>query len=214
MQQKLKLYTYFRSSTSHRIRIVLNLKEIDYEPKFVNLLTGEHKSEDNKEELPNQAVPALHIPDGTILIESMAIAEYLDEVYPQKKLLPQDPVLKAKVRGFCELINSGMHPYQNLILFEWIEKYIEKFDRVEFVQNVLKSEFQTMEKLLLQNHGKYSFGDEITLADCFLVPQVMGAIARFKLDISLFPTIQEVYNNLKDLPQFYKAQPDQQPDFK
>lgn len=101
------MYTYFRSSTSHRIRIALNIKGIEYEPKFINLFSGEHKQEEHKDELPNQvwlidyflkAVPSLHLPDGTILIESMAIAEYLEEVYPEKKLLPGDPVLKAKVR--------------------------------------------------------------------------------------------------------------------
>lgn len=112
-----QLYTFFRSSTAWRARIALNLKQIKPEFKFVHLFKGEQRSEEYKKINPNTGVPTLVLPDGTALIESMAIIEYLNEIKPEPhNLYPGDAKQRALIRGFCEVINSGIHPYQNLKL--------------------------------------------------------------------------------------------------
>lgn len=115
------LYTFYRSSTAWRARIALNLKKIQAEYRYVHLLKGEQRDTKYKEINPNQGVPTLQLKDGTTLIESMAIIEYLDEVHPEPKLFPGSSVHRAQIRGFCEVVNSGIHPYQNIRLLDKVE---------------------------------------------------------------------------------------------
>jgi maleylacetoacetate isomerase len=134
-------------------------------------------------------VPTLELKDGTTLIESMAIIEYIDEVHPQNpKLFPGDAAKRAHIRGFCEVVNSGIHPYQNLRLLEKIEKEYKQ-DRAAFATYWVLRGMDTMEKLLARTRGKYSFGNEVTAADLFLYPQVINSVFRFKVDLKKYQNI-------------------------
>lgn len=142
----------------------------------------------------------------------MAICEYLEETHPDTPLFPKDPIKKAQIRGFCEVVNSGMHPYQNLRLLEKVESQFGA-DRVKFAQDWVQRGMETFEAMLEKTRGKYCFGDELTLADCFFAPQVQGGIARFGVDIEKFPNCKHVLQNLKEIEAFRKAEPANQPDF-
>ncbi len=144
-----------------------------------------------------QGVPALVLPTGEVVVESMAICEYLEEVYPENPLLPKDPVKKAMIRGFCEVVNSGMHPYQNLRLLEKVGN--DQPSRMKFAAEWVNRGMKTFEGLLAKSKGKYCFGDEVTLADAFFYPQVTGGIARFGVNIDDFPLSKEVLANLQQL---------------
>jgi maleylacetoacetate isomerase len=149
--------------------------------------------------------------NGEVLVESVAICEYLEEIYPGHPLLPKDPVLKAKIRGFCEIINSGIHPYQNLRLLKRVE--VEGVDKMKFAAEWVNRGMETCEKYLQKTKGKYCFGDEVTLADAFFYPHVVGGIARFGVKIEDFPLCKEVLANLQELEAFRLAEPKAQPDF-
>lgn len=166
------LYSYWRSSCSWRVRICLNLKEIPYDIKPISLIKsgGEQHCNEYREVNPMEQVPALQI-DGHTLIESMSIMQYLEETRPQRALLPQDFHKRAKVREICEVIASGIQPLQNLIVLIHVGEEKKK----EWAQHWITRGFRAVEKLLSTSAGKYCVGDEITLADCCLVPQVFNA---------------------------------------
>jgi maleylacetoacetate isomerase len=142
----------------------------------------------------------------------MAICEYLEDAYPDHPLLPSDPIKKAQVRGFCEVINSAIHPYQNLRV---LKKVSEDYggDKIKWAKEWILRGTKTLETMLEKTHGKYCFGDEVTLADAFLVPHAMGAIARFGVDLSEYPKCKHVFDNLCELEAFRLAEPKNQPDF-
>lgn len=166
------LYSYWRSSCSWRVRICLNLKEIPYDIKPISLIKsgGEQHCNEYREVNPMEQVPALQI-DGHTLIESMSIMQYLEETRPQRTLLPQDFHKRAKVREICEVISAGIQPLQNLIVLIHVGEEKKK----EWAQHWITRGFRAVEKLLSTSAGKYCVGDEITLADCCLVPQVFNA---------------------------------------
>jgi maleylacetoacetate isomerase len=192
---ELTLYTYFRSSTTWRVRILLHHKKLAVNYKFIHLAKGEQMSEEFGKVNPNHGVPALVLPTGETLIESMAICEYLEEIYPENSLLPKDAIKKAQVRGFCEVVNSGMHPYQNLRLLEKVGN--DQASRIKFGAEWVQRGMKTFEAMLEKTKGKYCFGDEVTLADAFFYPQVLGGIARFGVNIDDFPLCKEVLKNLQ-----------------
>lgn len=184
------LYSYWRSSCSWRVRIALNLKEIPYDIKPISLIKsgGEQHCNEYREVNPMEQVPALQIgiinrfvlllsllnyiiSDGHTLIESLAIMHYLEETRPQRPLLPQDVHKRAKVRELCEIISSGIQPLQNLIVLIHVGEEKKK----EWAQHWITRGFRAIEKVLSTSAGKYCVGDEITMADCLLVPQVFNA---------------------------------------
>jgi maleylacetoacetate isomerase len=142
----------------------------------------------------------------------MAICEYLDELHPNPRLLPDPPEFRARIRGFCEVINSGMHPYQNLRL---LEKVGSEFgaDKMKFAKDWVLRGLDTLEALLAAAPSKYCCGDQLTLADAFFAPQVQGAVARFGADLGAYPHVQAVLENLREIPAFLKAEPKNQADF-
>lgn len=153
------------------------------------------------------------IEDGTVLIESLAILDYLNDVYQERySLYPKDPVKRAQIKGVCEVINSGIHPYQNLRLLDIVEKEFHG-DRNAFAKQWVVRGSEALEKLLEKTAGKYSFGDDITAADCCIYPHVVGGAARFGIDFSAYPNLNRVVNNLKEHDAFVKAEPKNQPDF-
>lgn len=199
------LYSYFRSSCSWRVRIVLAHKGIEYDTKPIHLLNQEQVSDEYKQLNPMGQVPALVVNDRT-LTQSLSIMEYLEEAYPQKPLLPKDLLLRAKVREVCEIIGSGIQPLQNLSVLQKVGE-----GKMEWGHFYINKGFVALEQVLGKSAGKYSVGDEISFADCCLVPQVFNA-NRFKVDMAAFPTISRVHDALSSLETFKAAHPTNQPD--
>lgn len=210
----LQLYSYFRSSSAFRVRIALNLKNLDYEYLPVHLLQngGEQNSPEFKKLNPKGEVPLL-IHEGKRLSQSVAIIEYLDEVYPEPPLFPTEAYLKSQVRAACEIINSGIQPLQNLRTLQKLQNdfAITEEAKVQWIVDWVRMGFDAYEDLIRNFAGKYSFGDQVTASDLFLVPQVLTAF-RYKMPLGDYPTIKQVYNNLEGLEAFQKASPFTQPD--
>ncbi|XP_011866471.1 PREDICTED: probable maleylacetoacetate isomerase 2 [Vollenhovia emeryi] len=205
---KAVLYSYWRSSCSWRVRIALHLKEIPHEIKTINLIKGDGEQHSNEfsEINPMEKVPALRI-DNLTLIESMNILQYLDETRPSPPLMPADPIKRARMREICDVIVSGIQPLQNVSLL----KHMEERRKEEWPRYWIIRGFTAVEKLLSSSAGKYCIGDEITLADCCLVPQIYNA-RKFHVDLTPFPTILKVDRNLEHHPAFTATHPNNQPD--
>lgn len=204
-QNKPILYSYFRSSCSWRVRIALAFKNIDYEYKAVNLLKGEQLQEEFLKINPSAEVPAF-VHNGNVITHSIAILEYLEEAFPSPQLLPNGPVSRAKVRALVDSIVSDIQPIQNLRVLKYVgEKHLE------WGKYWIETGFAAVERYIKDIHGLYCFGNEVTLADLCLVPQVFNA-ARFNVDVSQFPLITEITSRLSELPAFKHSHPLVQPD--
>ncbi|XP_066934808.1 maleylacetoacetate isomerase-like [Clytia hemisphaerica] len=202
------LYSYFRSSCSWRVRIALALKNIKYEYKPINLLKSEQQSDEYKLINPSGSVPCL-VTKGHTLTQSQAIMEYLDEVYPDgHALLPKDdPIKRATVRKLSNVIAADIQPVQNLRIL----KKVGSETKMEWGHWAIHCGFVVLEKMLAETAGKYCFGDEITMVDCCLAPQVYNA-NRFKVDMSEFPIISRVNEELMKHDAFLTSRPEAQSD--
>jgi maleylacetoacetate isomerase len=212
---QIKLYNYFRSSTSYRVRIALHLKKLDFEYIPVHLLNngGEQNAEAYRKLNPVGGVPTLAIGEQ-IISQSFAILEYLDDAFPHTyQLLPKDPYQKAKIRQVCENINADIHPLQNLKVTQYLEKkhaYTQE-QKNEWCQKWIQEGFKATEKILSATAKTYSFGDTVTAADLFIVPQVFSA-NRLKVDVSQFEILSKIDQNCLKLEAFQKAHPHKQID--
>lgn len=202
------LYSYFRSSCTWRVRIALALKNISYDTVPINLVKdgGQQFSAEFQALNPMKQVPALTI-DGLTIGQSLAIIEYLEETRPTPRLLPQDPKKRAHVRMISDLISSGIQPLQNLSVL----KQVGEEKQLAWAQKVISSGFNALEKILQSTAGKYCVGDEVTMADLCLVPQVANA-ERFKVDVTPYPTISRINKSLLALEAFQVSHPRRQPD--
>uniref|UniRef100_A0A0K8VI92 maleylacetoacetate isomerase n=1 Tax=Bactrocera latifrons TaxID=174628 RepID=A0A0K8VI92_BACLA len=202
------LYSYWHSSCSWRVRTALNWKNIPYETRAVNILKPEsgHHSAEYLAINPTAHVPTLYI-DGKNLIESIAILHYLEETRPVPALLPQDAYERAKVREIVEIIASGIQPLQN----RKVQKRVEHDKRLEWVQHWINSGFRALEEKLSTSAGKYCVGDEISMADCCLLPQIFNA-RNSKVDMRQYPIISRIESELEIIPAFIAAHPRNQPD--
>ncbi|NP_001230567.1 maleylacetoacetate isomerase [Sus scrofa] len=202
------LYSYFRSSCSWRVRIALALKNIDYEIVAINLIKdgGQQFSKEFQALNPMKQVPALKI-DGITLSQSLAIIEYLEETRPTPRLLPQDPKKRAQVRMISDLLASGIQPLQNLSVLNQVGKE----NQLTWAQRVIAPGFNALEQILQSTAGKYCMGDEVSMADLCLVPQVANA-ERYKVDLSPYPTISRINKSLLALEAFQVSHPSRQPD--
>lgn len=206
------LHNYFRSSTSYRARIALNYKNIPFEYKAVNLLKKEQHSPEYKKLNPIGGVPTL-IHNGKIIPDSYAIIEYLEEIHPTPALLPKDAYTRARVRQVCEIINSSMHPMGNLRVlsyFETVKNYTQE-QKEEWSQHWWHLGLEALEKNLQEFKGTYCFGEQVTMADIFLVPQIVTC-QRFKTDTSKYTTVMKIFENCQKLEAFAKAHPFRQLD--
>ncbi|MBZ3888172.1 Maleylacetoacetate isomerase [Sciurus carolinensis] len=202
------LYSYFRSSCSWRVRIALALKGIDYEIIPINLIKdgGQQFSKEFQAVNPMKQVPALKI-DGVTIGQSLAIIEYLEETRPTPPLLPQDPKKRASVRMISDLIASGIQPLQNLSAL----KQVEQENQLPVAQKAIISGFDALEQILQSTAGKYCVGDQVSMADLCLAPQVANA-ERFKVDLAPYPIISRINKALLALEAFQVSHPRRQPD--
>lgn len=206
----MRLYTYFRSSAAYRVRIALNLKGVPFESIPVNLLKSEHRDAAYGAVNPQKRVPSLDI-GGTTLIQSGAILEYLDEVYPEPPLLPMGPVNRAKVRAVASIIGCDIHPLNNSGSIGYLKNKLGHDQAVadEWYAHWVREGFDAIEALI--EPGPYAFGSRITLADLYLVPQVFNA-RRFKIPLDSYPKIVAVDAACAEHRAFRDAAPENQPD--
>ncbi len=210
----MKLYNFHASSTSYRTRIVLSLKGLQYEYIPIRLDKAEHLSPAYGEVNPMRGVPTLEV-DGVRLYQSSAIIEYLEEVYPEPPLLPKDPVARAHVRAIAGIVQSDMHPVNNLRIRNFLrDEYKQGPDGVAaWIQLWNKAGFEAIESMLEtdKNRRGFCYGSGPTIADAYLVSHVFSAV-RFKTDMSPYPEIRAVVENCNALKPFADAHPSKQPD--
>ena len=208
------LYNFFNSSTSYRVRIALALKGLDYNYVPVNIRKMAHTEADFVAKNPSRGVPLLD-DDGFQLGQSLAIIDYLDAKHPEPRLIPQDPEVRARVLEVSNLIACDMHPLNNLRILRYLvnELSVPEEKKNAWYQHWIDEGFGSLE-LLLQRAatGPFCFGDQPTLADCCLVPQVANAV-RMKCPLDAYPRIKAVYDHCESLPTFQQAAPSKQPDF-
>ncbi|KMN82593.1 maleylacetoacetate isomerase [Chromobacterium sp. LK11] len=207
------LYGYFRSSAAYRVRIALNLKGLDYRYQPVNLLKGEQRSPDYLAINPQGLVPLLD--DGGVKIaQSLAICEYLDEAYPDTpRLLPAGAAARARVRALALAIAADIHPLQNTRVGKYLQTEYGKDEegKAEWIRHWIRTGFDALEQLLAESPSRYAAGEQPTLADVCLLPQVFSA-RRFGVDLTAYPNIARVADALEQLPAFADAHPSRQPD--
>jgi len=211
-----KLYGFWRSLASYRVRVALALKGIAVEEASINLLQGKQYEEGYKAVNPQSVVPALVIDDGPPLFQSLAILEYLEETHPQPPLLPKDARGRARVRGLALIAVADGHP----IITPRVRTYLEKELKLdEAARNRWCAHWMLKALEAAEGHlarepetGRYCHGDAPTLADICLASQVLGAKNYFNCDMSGVPTVMRVFGECMKIPAFDRAQPLKQPD--
>jgi maleylpyruvate isomerase len=212
----MKLYTFFRSSASYRVRIALNLKGLDYEHVPIHLRRGggEQLKPAYKAINPQALVPALE-DDGQIFLQSLAIIEYLEERYPNPPLLPSDAADRAVVRSMALLIACEVHPIQNLRVLNHLKNNHKQSDEdtIRWARHWINLGFSALEQMVISGskQGDFCFGETPTMADLCLVPQ-LGNARRFGVDLSAFPKLLAIEAACMSLPPFADAAPEHQPD--
>jgi len=210
----MKLYGFYRSSASYRIRIVLNFKGLDWEYIAVRLDKGQQNEADHVSRNPMKLVPVLDT-GSELLTQSIAIAEYVETQFPEPPLLPKDPVELARVREMQHIISSEIQPITNLRILKHLRSAFAQDDTGidQWCQKWIGSGFDAFESRAAEYSadGKFSFGKSLTLADAWLLPQMYNAI-RFGLDLKPYPTIRSIAEHCSKIEAVAAAHPSQQPD--
>ena len=233
MSYRLILKGYWRSSATWRVRIALHLKELDFTYVPIHLVRngGEQHLDSFKQQNPLAQVPVLEVypdeksdqrltphsrPDTLdssspyVLTQSMAMVDWLDALKPSPRLFPIDPWQRAQVIQRAEVINSGTQPLQNLAVLQWVEQRYQG-NKLEWGKRYIEKGLNALEHLCKHEHTPFLVGDQPSMADLCLIPQLYNA-RRFKLDLKAFPRLCEIESNCQTLDAFYKAHPDQQTD--
>ena len=216
IHDKLRLYSYWRSTATYRVRIALNLKRLQYEIVPVHLLEGggQHRTNEYRAIHPQALVPALNH-GHRIFRQSLAIIEYLDETWPDPPLLPATARDRARARAIAQAIACDVHPLNNLRVLQHFEKEwnVPTPEREEWVRHWIREGFAAVEMMLAEHlsTGTFCDGEQPGMADCCLVPQVYNA-RRFSVELDSYPTIRRIYDACMKLPAFEAARPELQPD--
>ena len=211
----MQLHSFFNSSTSYRVRIALALKELAYETLPVNIRVGEHRAADYVASVnPSASVPALI--DGDLRLgQSLAIIDYLDQKYPEPRLIPLEPALRARVLEFAALISCDIHPLNNLRVLRYLETELDVTPQQKsaWYRHWIAQGMAGAERMLERgNAGPWCFGAQPTLADLCLVPQIANAL-RMDCDLSPYSRCLAVFEHASKHPAFDAAQPQRQPDY-
>jgi len=212
----MELYTYFRSSAAYRVRIALNIKQLEADHKFVHLVRdgGEHRKRGFHKLNPQERLPVL-VDGGVPVTQSLAILEYLEEIHPNPPLLPDDVADRAWVRAIAQLIACDIHPLNNLGVLRYLETEFgaDEAARRKWYQHWINQGFTALEEVLAKDPRvrTYCFGNRLTIADVCIVPQVYNA-NRFGVDMSAYPTLQRINDACLKLAVFAKAAPENQAD--
>jgi maleylpyruvate isomerase len=209
------LHGFWRSSTSFRVRVALNLKGIDFTQKTYRLREGYQRKTEYLDLNPQGLVPSLVTPDGVVLTQSLAIMEWLDETFPEPALLPADANGRARVRALAQAVALDIHPLNNLrVLFHLRDNFAaDEKSQAEWFRHWASSTLGAMEQNLASSTstGKFCHGDNVSLADICLVGQSVNN-KRFEVDESQWPTISRIVTSCMELPAFQAAMPAKQPD--
>ena len=209
----MKLYTYFRSSAAFRVRIALNLKGLAYDPVLVHLPKGEHRKPEYAAVDPQGLLPTL-VEGEHALSQSLAIIEYLEETHPRPRLLPEEPLGRARVRSLSLLIACEIHPLNNLRTLQHLKRALgQNEDQINtWYRHWIADGLSKLEADLGRGGtGRFCHGDSPTMADCCLVPQVFNA-KRYSSDLGPYPTVTRIFDACMQLDAFDRAQPSKQPD--
>ena len=208
------LYTFFRSSTSFRLRIALNAKGLPYTPEFVNLPKMQHRDPAYMAKNPQGLVPAL-LDGGRLVTQSLAMLEYLDERYPEPPLMPRDIEERAYVRALSQIIGCDIHPINNVRVLKYLRSRwkLSEEDSNEWYAHWIGEGFRAIEAFIKQEGraGTYCLGERFTIADICLAPQVFNA-QRFNCDLAAFPVSVAIAERVLQLPAVIKAHPKAQGD--
>lgn len=209
------LHNYFRSSTSYRVRTALEMKGVAYDYVAHHLRHGGHREAGYLEVNPQGLVPALVWSDGTMIAQSLAIIEFLDETVPNPALLPSDAAGRARVRMLSQMIACDIHPVNNLRILDALRSRYGADDAAiaDWFRHWVGETFRPMEKMLSESSdtGKFCHGDAPGMADICLAAQVANN-GRFSVDMAPYPTIRAIYERCMQVPAFVKAAPAKQPD--
>jgi maleylacetoacetate isomerase len=205
------LYTYFRSGAAWRVRIGLHWTGLAFSSVPINLRTGEQAAAEWRARNPQAMVPALELDDGTLLTQSLAILEWLEEAHPEPAFLPADPVARAQIRAVVLSIAADTHPIQNLGVLKRIETLLGADAARQWGHDTLVKGLTATEALVARNSGPFAFGSSPTLADIVIVPQLLNC-RRFEVDLKLIPRLTAIEAACAELPAFRAAHPDVQPD--
>ncbi len=209
----MKLYSYFRSSAAYRVRIALNLKGLAYETMPVHLVKdgGHNRRPEFRAVNPQMRVPALVTAGGDVLIQSLAIIEYLDETHPEPPLLPKEPMARARVRALADIVACDIHPLNNSGTLRYLKRDMHQEQTAidAWYHHWVIEGFEAIEALL--QPSPYACGSQVTLADVYLVPQVANA-RRLKVPLDTFPKIVGIEAACLKLAAFDRARPENQPD--
>ncbi len=210
----MKLYTFFRATAPYRMRIALNLKGIAYEPEYVSLPNREHHEPGYAAINPQRLLPAL-VDGEAVLIQSLATMEYLEETHPEPPLLPTGAADRAYVRAIAQMVACDMHPLNNLRVLKYLENVMagDAAARQAWYEHWIAEGFTAIEAVLAGRGlaGRYCYGDQVTMADVCLIPQVFNG-QRFDCPLDGYPTIMAIFDNCQALAPFADAHPERQGD--
>jgi maleylpyruvate isomerase len=210
---KLVLHNYWRSSASHRVRIGIGLKQLPYEYVVVNIVARDQHADAYRARNPMGQVPTLEITedDGSVraIAQSLPILEYLDERFPERPIMAKDLYLRARTRELAEIVNSGIQPHQNLTTTKAVKAF--GGDEVVWPKSFIADGLSAFERVAADTAGAFCVGDQPSIADCCLIPQLASA-RRFGVDVAKYMLLLGIEERCLAMPAFQNAAPDRQPD--
>lgn len=206
-----RLFGYFRSGAAWRVRVGLGWKGLEVAHSSLDLRTGAQAAPEWRARNPQAMVPALELSDGTLLTQSLAILEWLEESYPERPFLPADTTARARIRAACLVIAADTHPIQNLGVLKRVEALAGAEAARVWAHDTISKGLGAFETLIARETGPFCFGAVATLADILIVPQ-LGNARRFGVDLAPFPRIRAVETACVALPAFQAARPEAQAD--